>query len=612
MSKRRFLPFFATQFLGAFNDNLMKNALMIGVAYKSMTLLGLRSESVVALAAGIFILPFFLFSAWAGQLADKVSKATLIRWVKAVEIVLMLGAAAGFWLENLPLLLVVLFLMGLQSTFFGPAKYSILPELVRPHELTGGNALVETGTFIAILLGTIAGGVLIGIGGPYVGPSVVAVALLGYLASLAIPPTAPASPELPLTANLLAPAVPTYRAARQSVAIFNAILAISWFWFLGASVLTLLPTYGKSVLGANEDVVTFLLALFCVGVAIGSLLCERLGGKKVELGLVPFGSIGLSIVAIDLCFASPAPHEPGALIGLAAFIEQPGSWRIIADFLLFAVFGGLYTVPLYTLIQQRASDDTRSRVIAANNIANALFMVVSAAVLIALPKLGLGIAQIFLFLGVVNAMVAVYIYTVVPEFFLRFVAWIVAHVLYRIRVRGEEHLPDEGGVLLVANHVTFVDWLIISSAYQRPVRFVMHHTFLRLPLIGFLFRGAKVIPIASAREDAAVLAAALDRIDEELRAGEPVCIFPEGRLTTDGTLGPFRPGVEAIVQRTPVPVVPIGLGGLWGSFFSRKDGAPFRRPFRRFWSRVRLTVGAPVQAADVSASGLEDRVAALL
>jgi 1-acyl-sn-glycerol-3-phosphate acyltransferase len=613
LRERRFLPLFVTQFLGAFNDNLFKNALMISIVYRSATLAGMDSQEVVAISAGLFILPFFLFSALAGQFSDKYNKTRLICVVKAGEIAIMAAAGLGFWLDSLPLLLSVLFLMGLQSTFFGPAKYSILPELLSNRELTGGNALVETGTFLAILLGTIAGGFLVaGDHLDLIGFLVVSVAVLGFAASLGIPQTRRADPGLALSLNQVRPLLETYRAVRRSHSVFLSVLAISWFWFIGASFLTLLPSFGKSVLGANETIITLLLALFCVGIAAGSLLCERLGGRKLELGLVPIGSIGLSLAAFDLYFTSSSlDHLGPELIGLSAFLDHPGSWRMMADFFLLALSGGFFTVPLYTLIQERSRPETRSRVIAGNNILSALFMVASALLLMALPRLGVTIPQTFALLGIVNALVAIYIYTVIPEFLLRFVAWTIANLMYRIRVTGDENIPERGAAVLVANHVTFVDWLIVGSACQRPVRFVMHYQFLKIPMVKFLFRDARVIPIASAKESEEILHAAFERVASELEGGNVICIFPEGRLTPDGRMGRFRPGIEKVIARTPVPVVPMALGGLWGSVFSRKDVKASHLPFRKIWSRIRLDIGEPVPPAQVTAALLESRVAEL-
>ena len=593
--QRGFFPFFATQFFGAFNDNLFKNALMVTVAYRSATLAGMSTQTVIAMSAGVFILPFFLFSAWAGQLSDKLSKTRVIRWVKVAELFLMVAGAFGFWIDSLPLLLCVLFLMGLQSAVFGPAKYSILPELLTVRELTGGNALVETGTFAAILVGTIAGGLLAGDYVHVVGVLAVAVAVLGIASSFAMSRTAPASPRLPLTLNPLTPALETYRSVRSDRTVYLSVLGISWFWFLGASLVTLLPSFGKDVLGANQEIVTAFLAIFCVGVAVGALLCERLGGRKLELGLVPFGSIGLTLAAVDLFFASAPLRAVGEeLIGLRAFVEQSGSWRIMIDFFLLAVFGGFYTVPLYTLVQERSDPAIRSRVIAGNNVLNAFFMVLSSAMLMTLPKLGVTIPETFLLLALLSTLVSAYIYTVIPEFLLRFFAWILAKVMYRIRVIGYENLPATGPAVLAANHVTYVDWLVISSAYQRPLRFVMDRQFLKLPLVGWVFRDAKVIPITSSHESPHLVHHAFDRIAEELRDGNVVCIFPEGRLTSDGELGPLRPGIERIVERTPVPVIPVRLDGLWGSAFSRKNKGSIRKTHRRFGSGITLTIHPPL------------------
>ncbi|MEL6544394.1 MAG: MFS transporter, partial [Myxococcota bacterium] len=525
-------------------------------------------------------------------------------------------AVLGFATESLPLLLTVLFLMGLQSTFFGPAKYSVLPEIVSDEELVAGNALVETGTFVAILLGTIAAGIIVGgvaNGILILCVSVFLIAVIGWLVSLRLPELKPADPKLQFSWNPLTPTLQTYRAVSANRSVFLSIWGISWFWFLGASLLTILPTFTLEVLKGNEHVVTLLLALFCVGIATGSLLCEKLSSRQVELGLVPFGSIGISVFLTDLYFAAPElVGDAETLLSIGGFLSTAGGWRVCFDLALLAVFSGFYSVPLYAMIQQRTDESTRSRVIAGNNILNAFLMVVASVMLIVLYGLGLSSTDIFLVLAVLNAAVALYIYTVIPEFLLRFVVWILARLMYRVRVLGREKIPTEGPALLVCNHVSFVDWLILASVVKRPVRFVMYHGFFKLPVVGFLFRDAKVIPIAPAHEDADTLAEAFDRIAEELEAGEIVCIFPEGKLTGDGEMNPFRTGVERIVARTPVPVTPMALEGMWGSFFSRKDGKGLKRPFKRVWSRVTLNVGDCVAAHDVSAADLQSRVGSLL
>jgi len=615
--ERRFWPLFWTQFLGAFNDNVFRNALAILVAYRSMTMLGLGSDTLVVAFPGIFILPFFLFSATAGQMSDRLIKAYMIRGVKAAEIGIMSLAGIGFATGNLPMLVAVLFFMGLQSTFFGPAKYSILPDLLDDSSLVGANALVETGTFLAILLGTICAGVLADVREDWtgrVGMVVVSVATLGLLASLFIRRTPPASPTLKIDLSPIKPTREILAVAASHRTIKLTILGLSWFWFLGAAFLALLPVFTKDVLGGDKPVLTLFLAVFCVGIGVGSLLCERLSHRHLELGLVPLGSIGISLFAVDLGIASGIYQGlPGAaeLLRIPAFFGVAKSVRIVVDLFLIAVFSGFYTVPLFTLLQQRPQAAVRSRVIAANNIVNSLFIVASSGFLMGLLAVGVTIPHIFVVLAVLNVVVAVYIYTVIPEFLLRFGAWCVANLMYRIRITGQEHIPPQGPAVLVANHVSFVDWLIVASVSARPVRFVMDSSFMRPRVLSFLFRDAKVIPISSESKKPQVLAVAYDRIASELENGQLVCLFPEGAITRDGQLHPFRHGIERIVERTPVPVVPMALVGLWGSFFSRRWGRAMSRPFRRVWSRVSVVIGEPVPPEGVTAEGLATEVAAL-
>jgi hypothetical protein len=611
LTTRRFAPLFLTQFLGAFNDNLFKSSVSFLIVFRSMSALGLGSDALVSIAGGLFIAPFFLFSASAGQVADKIPKSKLVVWTKIAEVAIMLVGLAGILTNHLPTLLAVLLLMGVQASFFGPAKYSVLPEILEPDELVGGNALIETGTFLAILLGTISAGLLF-TSPLQLGSAIVIVAVAGLGASLTMPKTSQSSPHLVVAKNPITPTLETYRVVRENRPVFLSILGISWFWLVGSLLLTVLPSWTKAFLFGDESVVTLLLALFCVGMAIGSLLCERLSRRALELGLVPLGSIGISAFALDLFLAGAprAGHAAEELSGLAAFAGAPGSLRIAIDLLLIAVFSGFYTVPLYTMIQQRSPAEVRSRVIAGNNILNAAFMVAGSLLLTGLFSAGATTRHVFLIVAVLNLAVAGYIYTVIPEFLLRFVAWTLANVMYRLRVVGRDRFPKQGPAVLVANHVSFVDWLLIAAACPRPARFVMYHQYFEVPVLRFLFRDAKVIPIAPAKEDEARMEEAFDRIDRELEDGEIVCIFPEGRLTGDGKLGPFRPGIERILERRPVPVIPIGIGGMWGSFFSKKNA--MKRPFQRLWSRVTLRIGDPVAAGDARAKRLEEEVAALI
>ncbi|HKW38521.1 MAG TPA: MFS transporter [Burkholderiales bacterium] len=607
LAQRRFLPFFLTQFLGAFNDNVFKNALIILVAFHASSMSSLGAATLSNLAQALFILPFFLFSATAGQLADKLEKSFVIRLVKIAEIAIMVLGAAGFYFRDLALLLTALFLMGLHSTVFGPVKYSYLPQHLEPQEIVGGNGLVEMGTFLAILLGTLLGGFLIAEGSPApVAAAVLLLAVLGYLASRGVPHSPPAAPGLAVNWNPFSETWRILRFLRGNRTVFLSVLGISWFWFLGAIYLSQFPVYTKEVLSGSEEVVTVLLALFSVGVGAGSLLCERMSARRVEIGLVPFGSIGLTLFGVDFYLASAglAPHAPW---GAAAFLRDSAHWRILADLALIGVFGGFYIVPLYALVQTRSEASHRSRVIAGNNVLNALFVVAAALTAIGLLNLGLTIPQLFLAAAFFNAAVALYIYTLVPEFLMRFLIWLLVHTVYRLDKSGLENIPESGPAVLVCNHVSYVDALVIAAACPRPVRFVMDHQIFRIPVLNFVFRTGRAIPIAPAREDPAALERAYDEIAGALADGDVVGIFPEGKITADGNLNPFRPGITRIVERTPVPVIPLALRGLWGSFFSRRGGPAMThwgRIAKRIYSRIGLVAAPAVPAREVTPEGL--------
>lgn len=610
MSTRRFAPFFWTQFMGAFNDNVFKNALMLMIAFQAGQHFTMDSDVVMNLAAGLFILPFFLFSATAGQIADKMEKSLLIRRIKLLEIGIMVCAGLAFWSGSMTALLGLLFLMGTQSAFFGPVKYSIMPDHLNSGEIVGGNALVEMGTFISILLGTLGGGLLIQMpkGSQIIGLVLAGVALAGWLASRMIPATTIHAPNLTIRWNLISETLRTIGYARRERAVFLSILGISWFWLLGAAYLTQLPNFTKTVLAGDESVVTLLLTLFSIGVGAGSLLCERLSDKKVEIGLVPLGSIGLSLFGIDLFWACRFPESDG-LRSLTQFMLLSGSIRPMIDLVMIGVFGGLYIVPLYAMVQTRTAPQERARVIAANNIINALFMVLaSLAGVLALGIAGVSIPVFFLLLAIANAAVAVYIYSLVPEFTMRFLVWMITHTMYRFRHRDLDRIPEHGPAVLVCNHVSYMDALLVIGACRRPVRFVIYEPIYRMFMLHFIFRAARAIPIASHRSNPKGLTAAFDQISNALDAGEVVCIFPEGQLTRNGKVGVFRPGIERIIARNPVPVVPLALKGLWGSFFSHRDGHALTRLPQRFWSRVELVAGEPVLPTDVVAGDLRNKV----
>ncbi|MBS0321599.1 MAG: MFS transporter [Proteobacteria bacterium] len=613
LKERRFGPFFWTQFAGAANDNVYKNALVIYAAFHATTLTTLDPNTLVNLAAAIFILPFVLLSATSGQLADKFEKSRLIRLIKLFEIGIMVVGLAGFALKSLPLLFTALALMGVHSTLFGPVKYSILPQHLSVAELTGGNGMVEMGTFVAILIGTIAGGLIVAIephGPVLAGATAIAIAVAGWWVSRGIPLTPPVDAGLKLNWNPFTETGRNLKLAYANRTVWLSLLGISWFWFYGATFLTQFPNFTREILGGDEHVATFLLALFSVGIGTGSLLCERLSGHRVELALVPLGSIGMTVFAVDLWFACRGLHE-AVPAGVGVFLANHAHWRVIADLLLIGAFGGFYIVPLYALIQTRSDPAYRSRIIAANNILNALFLVVSAGVALGLLKAGLSIPQLFLTLGLMNAVVALFIYLLLPEFLMRFLAWIIVHAAYRVRTAGLANIPDEGAAVVVCNHVSYADAMIIAGYVRRPLRFVMDHRIFSIPVLSFIFRTMRTIPIAPAREDAVLKAQAFADVDAALAAGELVCIFPEGRLTDTGELLPFKPGIAEILARRPVPVVPMALRGLWGSCFSRAHGGKAMGGWLGLRAPVDLVAGPVIAAPDATVERLQRDVAAL-
>ncbi len=435
LNTKRFAPLFSTQFLGALNDNIYKNALIIFIAFTLASQADRNSSILVIIAAGLFILPFFLFSAIAGQIADKFEKSMLIRRIKIAEICIMLFAVIGFVKLSLPILMVVLFLMGTQSTLFGPLKYGILPQHLDETELTGGNGMIQMGTYLAILLGKILGGVLIAIkpeGSYYVSLIVICVASCGWWASRYIPLAKPAESTLKINWNFVTQTWRIIHYARENRTVFWSIIAISWFWFYGATFLSLVPSYTRDVLHGNEHVTTLLLTAFSVGIGTGSLMCEQLSGKRIEMGLVPLGAVGLSIFAIDL-FITGAPSKEIftgiSIMTSSIFLNDIHNWRVLIDLSLIGMFGGIYIVPLYALVQNRCDSHRRARIIAANNIINALFMVISALMTIYLLSVGIGITRIFLIVALLNVVVAIIVFTRIPEFFYR--------ALIMIRLRRE-------------------------------------------------------------------------------------------------------------------------------------------------------------------------------
>ncbi|MCY9801991.1 MFS transporter [Vibrio scophthalmi] len=610
LTQRRFLPYFITQFFGAFNDNIFKNVLLLFVAFAGVGVLPVSSHLFINLAAGLFILPFFLFSASAGVLADKYEKSGFIRKVKLAEIGIMLLGAIGFITESYLVLLVLLFLMGTQSAFFGPVKYALLPQQLKTKELVPGNALVETGTFLAILLGTLGAGVIASADNAnYLAAGcVVLFALLGYFASRSIPEAAASAPELKFRWQPIKHTKKTIAIAKSDRVIFQSIMAISWFWFLGAAYLTQFPNFTKIYLNGSESAVSFLLALFSVGIAFGSLACDKLSNHRIEIGIVPLGSLGITI--FGWLMASSVPASLPAFDNFSAFIAYQPLWPVFAYLLLLGASGGVFIVPLYAMMQKRAKVTERAQVVAALNIYNSLFMVGSAILgIVCLSIIELSIPQFFLLLAALNLLVAFYLFAQVPIFVVRFLVWIITHTMYRVTHKNLHNLPEEGGALIVCNHVSYMDALLLSGAYPRLIRFVMQEEYANLPPIRRFLKRAGVIPISSSNRGS--IRRAFNQVEQDLNNGHIVCIFPEGHLTSSGEIEEFMRGMDIILRRSPVPVIPMALKGLWGSYFSRYKGHACKGRPTRFWSKVEIEAGEPVMPEQATTQTMHQKVSQL-
>jgi 1-acyl-sn-glycerol-3-phosphate acyltransferase len=614
LTQRRFAPFFWTQFLGAGNDNLFKFAFTLMVTYQ-LQLEWLPSGQAGLVIGGLFILPFLLFSATSGQLADTLDKARLMQFIKSFEVVVMAVAAYGFVAAQVPVLLACIFLMGLHSALFGPVKYAYMPQHLNERELTGGNGMIEMGTFVAILLGNVVGGLLINLpegGAAWTAGVCLALAVAGRVVAQFLPASPPMEAGGPIRWNPVTETWASLKLAHGNLAVFRSLLGISWMWAVGAVFLSQFPAFARMALGGGPNVALVLLMTFSVGIGTGSLLCEVLSRRHVEIGLVPLGAIGMTVFAGDLylaCRGLPLGHELTAM----QFLAQAAHWRVLADLFFLALSAGLFSVPMYALIQLRATPSHRARIIAANNILNAVFMILSSVITGALLSFGLSIPDVFLVIAALNAIVAIYIFSLVPEYFMRFVAWVVSRLVYRFRVVGDEHIPAEGAAIIAANHVSFIDPVLLMAASPRPIRFMMDHRIFALPALGAFFRLCKAIPVAPQKEDPVIYEQAFRQARQVLEEGELLGIFPEGGITRDGQLQEFRGGIMKVLQDRPVPVVPVALQNLWGSFFSRIEGSAMSRPFRRgLFSRVGVVAAAAMPAAEMSPHALRERVGRML
>jgi len=570
LKTKRFLPLFVTQFLGAMNDNLMKQALIVMITFGLLQSSDISPQILVTMAAGIFILPFFLFSATAGQMADKFEKSTAIRRIKIAEIFIMAIAVAGFYLSNTYFLITVLFLMGTQSAFFGPLKYGILPSHLKENELIGGNALIEAGTFLAILIGTIAGGLLIVInqGVTIVSALLLIVALLGWLASRAIPKAEAADPTLHINANIFQETWRMVGRARETRSVFLSIMAISWFWLTGATFLSQFPNFSKILIGGDASVVTLFMVTFSLGIGIGSFWCTRLLKGEISAKYAPLSALALTAFTLDLYFASRGLHAPTTgLITASNFMNSPANWRILFDLTAISICGGLYTVPLYAILQNDSDPSTRSRTIAANNIMNALFMVVGAIIATLMLAADWTIPQVFLSLAIANGFVALYITRLLPFQLIKLILATILKTIYRVEVKGLEHYSKAGKrAVIVVNHVSLLDPLLLAAFLPvKPMFAVNTHISQQWWVKPFLtlVDAFPVDPTNSMSMKGLIKAVKEDR---------HCVIFPEGRITVTGALMKIYEGPGMVADKSDAMMIPVRIDGAQYTPFSRLRG----------------------------------------
>ena len=581
LGKRRFAPLFVVQFLGAFNDNLLKFALLFLANFGLYRAEPDKAEMLATVATGLFILPYFLFSALAGQLADAWDKAKIVRAVKAAEVVIMGMALTGFLLESVPMLLSCLFLMGLHSTIFGPVKFSILPQHLHPHEIMGGTGLIEAGTFIAILSGQLLAGVI-----PPLQAGMVAIGLAsaGFLVSLAVPSAPTVVPGLRIERNIFKSTWAILRAARHGRGVWLSILGISWFFAIGAVLLAEFAPLVSGVLKARQEVATFFLLIFSISVALGSMLVNRLLGGVVSARFVPVSALALAGFLIDLWLSTSGYGAARHGAGIAEFVGSPGSWRIMADLFGIAFAGGMFIVPLYAILQTHSPREERSRTIAANNIINAATTVAVVAVVTLMLARGESVPGVIGVMGMATLAVALISCWLLPETVIKSIVRALLRLCYRVEVHGAENMPRPGEpAVVVVNHVSFLDGLLLAAFLPGKPTFAVHTRIAAAwwvkPFLP-LFDAFPVDPTNPMSAKAMVKA---------VREGRTLVIFPEGRITVTGALMKVFDGPGMVADKADAPIIPVRIDGAQFTPFSRLRG---KVRLRRF-PKIDLTVLPP-------------------
>lgn len=611
MQDRRFAPFFWTQALGAFNDNVFKQVVLLLLTFEAVPRMGWNDSFVNSIGMMLFMLPTLLFSAWGGRLADTCDKALLIRALKIFEVACMVLAALAVWYEAFIPMMGILALIGTQAALFGPVKYAILPQHVPRARLVAANAWIEMGTFLAILLGTILAGAMreLPIERRYslIGIALISVALAGWWSSRYIPE---ALPQVEERSDMPSLSRSSFKLFWQQRSMRLAILGISLFWFLGTCYLSQLNVWVKSVAGGDMTMVSALMAAFAIGVGLGAWLYAKLSVGRLELGLVPLGA--LVIALCGTLFAYSGPVGPVVEMALAERLFDGTLLPMMFELIGVGIGGGLYIMPLYLMLQVKSEPGHRARMVAINNVVNAVFMLAASlfAILVttvlhwSLPVFYSLVALCALLIGVAS-------FGYNPRPCLRILVFMGMRLCYKLRIRGRENIPEEGAAVVVCNHVSYTDALILAAASPRPLRFVMHAPIYELPMVHQLCRVAGAIPVSNARNTPSAMRRTFRQIKKALDAGEMVMIFPEGQLTRNGEIGSFQRGIERIIEETPVPVIPAALSGLWGGWGTHKDTPPFSGLPKKIHTRVRMIFGEPILPERVTRELLHQRVTLL-
>lgn len=610
IAHKHFRAFFIAQFGGVLNDNIFRSAILILIAF-DISGNATRTALLNNLALILFLLPMMFLSPIAGQLVDRSDKSGMMRKNKIAEIIICILATLAFAFHSSIFMLFVLFLLGAQSAMFGPNKYTYLSQILPQKQILAGNALIATGTFMAIGAGVFIGGFLATLNNIWLiaGPVMIITALIGYSATRSFPCVDRGSPDLQLDTHLFRQVMKGVDLARSDRSIWVAILGLSWFWAFSSAVLTQLPAYTRFVLGGDSSIAAALIGIYIIGLGIGAFLSTRTNDRHTEPGLIPLALMGLITAGFILAIDPPAATQlqsPGQIFN--HWSGQQAGWGL----LLFGISSGLYLVPQYVLIQQRTHLGSRARVVALTNLVNALFMVLASLLgLVLLVLLHWSIKSYFLLYCLLSLAVLARQFREFGQEFWRLISFALSRAMYRVKLKGLENIPSSGPAVLVCNHLSYVDSIILFGTIRRRTRFIMEDIYYRIPLLNIAFKGARTIPISSPLKSRTTFLKAEQTAVRALQKGELVFIFPEGRLSPAGQIIPFKRGVIRILERQPVPVIPVAIKGLWGSFFSHGGNAAALKGIPRFRlhrRKVSVCFGEALEGQEAQLQNLEDEV----